>query len=93
MRILVKIRVSILDFVRVCRNFSEMWCEIGFKISGFGVKGFQLPILRFRVLSDRFQILQKVSRVPFEIVNGYFYNYKFAGIYAMVDTFWVINQR
>ena len=30
MRILAKIRVVVLDFCRVCRNFNEMWCKIGF---------------------------------------------------------------
>ena len=30
MRILGKISVAILDFCRVCRNFTEIWREIGF---------------------------------------------------------------
>ena len=29
MRILAKVRVAILDFCRVCRNFGEIWREIG----------------------------------------------------------------
>ena len=30
LRFVAKIRVSILDFCRVCRFFNEIWCEIGF---------------------------------------------------------------
>ena len=30
MRILGKIGVAIFDVCRVCRNFTEIWCEIGF---------------------------------------------------------------
>ena len=35
MRILSKIEVSILDFCRVRRSFTEIWCEIGFQGLGF----------------------------------------------------------